>query len=143
MKALSEEEIQQLLEQQLKEGGMQELPGNDNDTALYRLLFTALAAEPEVPQHSDLADAVVKQIKMRQQKAESLRYNIVIAAVLIAGIIGAYFSIGYVSPAALKPALNFIVTYKWIFAFIIFCFGLIEIADRKLVINHSAPQRSW
>ena len=143
MKALSEEEIRRLLEQQLKEGGMQELPGNDNDTALYRLLFTALAAEPEVPQHSDLADAVVKQIKMRQQKAESLRYSLVIAAVLVAGITGAYFSINYVSPAVVEPALNFMITYKWIFAFVVFCVGLIEIADRKLVINHSAPERSW
>ena len=143
MKALSEEEKQQLLEQQLKEGGMHELPGGDKDTALYQLLFTALSVEPEVSQHSDLADVVVKQIKTREQKAESLRYSMIIAAVLIAGVIAAYFSIGYVSPTALKPALSFIVTYKWIFAFIIFCFGLIEIADRKLVINHSAPQRSW
>jgi hypothetical protein len=143
MKALSEEEIQQLLEQQLKEGRMQELPGNDRDTALYQLLFTALAAEPETSKNIDLAEAVVKQIKMRQQKAESLRYSMVIAAVLVAGIIGAYFSINYVSPTVVEPALNFMITYKWIFAFVIFCVGLIEIADRKLVIGHSAPQRPW
>lgn len=136
MKALNEEEIQQLLEQQLKEGGVQELPGSDEDTTLYRLLFTALATEPEVSRDSDLADAVVKQIKIREQKAESLRYSIIIAAVLIAGVIAAYFSIGYVSPAALKPTLNFILLYKWIFLFIIFCFGIIEIADKKLVIGH-------
>jgi len=135
MKALSEQEIQELLEQQLKEGGMRELPGSDKNEELYHLLFTALAAEPEVSQHGDLADAVVKQIKIRVQKAESLRYNMIIAAVLIAGVIAAYFSISYVSPTALKPALSFIITYKWIFAFVIFCFGLIEIADRKLVIR--------
>jgi hypothetical protein len=133
MKALSEEEIQELLEQQLKEGGMRELPGTDKDAALYQLLFSALATEPEVSQHSDLADAVVKQIKIREQKAESLRYNMIIAAVLLAGIIAAYFSISYISPAVLEPTLNFIVTYKWIFAFVIFCIGLIEMADRKLV----------
>lgn len=135
MKALSEEEIQQQLEQQLKEGGMQELVGNDKDRALYQLLFTALALEPEVLQHSDLADAVVKQIKARQQKAESLRYSMVIAAVLVIGVIAAYFSIIYINPTVLKPTFSFIVTYKWIFAFIIFCFALIEIADRKLVIK--------
>ena len=135
MKALSEEEIQELLEQQLKEGGMRELPGTDKNAELYHLLFTALSAEPEVSRHSDLADAVVKQIKTREQKAESLRYSMIIAGVLIAGVIAAYFSISYVSPTALKPALSFIITYKWIFAFVIFCFGLIEIADRKLVIR--------
>ncbi len=135
MKALSDEEIQQMLEQQLKEGGMQELPGSDKDAALYQLLFTALAAEPETSKSFDLAEAVVKQIKTRAQKAESLRYNMLIAAVLVAGIIGAYFSISYVSPAVVEPALNFIITYKWIFAFIIFCFGLIETADKKLVIR--------
>ncbi len=136
MKAPSDEEIQQLLEQQLKEGGLHELPGSDEDSTLYRLLFTALAAEPEVSRHSDLAKAVVKQIKTREQKAESLRYGVIIATVLVTGVIGAYFSISYVSPAIVGPALNFILAYKWIFAFIILCFGLIQIADKKLVVGH-------
>jgi hypothetical protein len=135
MKVPSEEEIQQMLEQQLKEGRIHELPGSNEDTALYRLLFTALADEPETLQNIDLAEAVVKQIKAREQKAESFRYIMVIATVLIAGAIGGYFSIIYFNPAFLNPVLNFILLYRWIFIFIIFCFGIIEIADKKLVIR--------
>jgi len=135
MKDLNEEDIQRLLEQQLKEGGMQELPGGDKDAALYQLLFTALADEPGTLQNSGLAEAIVKQIKINEQKAESLRYNMLIAAVIITGLLSSYFAISYINAAVLQSALNFMEGYKWIFIFIIFCFGFIEIADKKLVIG--------
>ena len=76
---------------------------------------------------------VVKQIKIDEGKAEVLRYGMIIAAVLIAGITAAYFSLNYSNPVVLKSALIFIATYKWILIFFIFCFGLIEIADKNLV----------
>jgi hypothetical protein len=133
MEELNEEEIQRLLEQQLKEGGMQELPGSNKDAGLYQLLFAALADEPGTLQNSGLAEAVVKQIKINEQKTESLRYNILIAAVLVAGLLSSYFAISYLNPAVLQSALIFIEAYKWIFIFIIFCFGIIEIADKSLV----------
>jgi uncharacterized membrane protein len=133
MKELNEKEFQRLLDEQFKEVEKQGLHNIEEDADLYRLLFTALADEPTVLQNNDLADMVVKQIKINEQKAETLRYSMIIAAVLIAGITVAYFSLHYINPAVLKSTLIFMATYKWIFIFFLFCFGLIEIADKNLV----------
>ena len=133
MKELNEKEFQRLLDEQFKEVEKQGLHNIEEDADLYRLLFTALADEPTVLQNNDLADMVVKQIKINEQKAETLRYSMIIAAVLIAGITVAYFSLHYINPAVLKSTLIFMATYKWIFIFFVFCFGLIEIADKNLV----------
>ena len=43
MKELNEKELKRLLEEQLEQDGEQRSPGNDDDAALYRLLFTAPA----------------------------------------------------------------------------------------------------
>jgi hypothetical protein len=133
MKELNEVKMQRLLDEQLKEEEQQGLPGIEEDADLYRLLFIALADEPADLQNNDLADTVVKQIKIDEQKAEALRYGMIIAAILIAGITAAYFSLKYSNPVVLKSAWIFIAAYKWIFIFFIFCFGLIEIADKNLV----------
>jgi hypothetical protein len=133
MKELNEKELKRLLEEQLEQDGKQLSPGNDDDAALYRLLFTALADEPNTSVNINLAESVIKQIKINELKKESIRYNMLIAFVLIAGVLSAYFAISYISPAALNSALNFIETYRWIAIFIILCFGIIQIADKNLV----------
>ena len=133
MKELNEKELKRLLEEQLEQDGKQLSPGNDDDAALYRLLFTALADEPNTSVNINLAESVIKQIKINELKKESIRYNMLIAFVLVAGVLSAYFAISYISPAALNSALNFIETYRWIAIFIILCFGIIQIADKNLV----------
>jgi hypothetical protein len=84
-------------------------------------------------QNINLAEAVVEQIKTNEQRAESLKYNLIIVAVLIAGIVSAYFAIDYINPIVLKSVLNFIDAYKWILIFIFVCFAAIEAGDKKLV----------
>jgi hypothetical protein len=133
MKEPNEKELKQLLEEQLERDGKQQSPGNDDDAAIYRLLFTALAEEPDTAGNIDLAESVIKQIKINELKKESIRYNLLIVFVFIAGILSAYFAISYISPATLNSALNFIETYRWIAVFIILCFGIIQIADKNLV----------
>ena len=133
MKELNEKELKRLLEEQLEHDGKQRSPGNDDDAVLYRLLFTALADEPETPENKDLAESVIKQIKINELKKESIRYNMLIVFVIITGILFAYFAISYISPGAQNSALNFIETYKWITLFIILCIGIIQIADKNLV----------
>ncbi len=133
MKELNEKELKRLLEEQLEQDGKERSPGNDDDATLYRLVFTALADEPNTTVNIDLAESIVKQIKINELKKESIRYNMLIAFVVIAGVLSAYFAINYISPAALNSALNFIGTYRWIAVFIILCFGIIQIADKNLV----------
>jgi hypothetical protein len=133
MKELNEKELKRLLEEQLAQDGKERSPENDDDADIYRLLFTALADEPNTPLNIDLAESVVKQIKINELKKESIRYNMLIVFVVIAGLLSAYFAISYINPAALNSALNFIETYRWIVVFIILCFGIIQVADKNLV----------
>jgi len=133
MKALNDEEIKRLLEEQLTEDEKQGSPRSEKDVALYQILFTALADEPANLKHNGLAEAVLAQIKVKQQRAEALRYSMLIAAVIVGGLIFTYFAIAYMSPTLLSPALSFIYTYKWIFIFIALCIASIEIADKNLV----------
>jgi len=133
MKELNEKELNRLLEEQLEQDKNQGVPRNGDDTAVYRLLFTALADEPNMLQNIDLAETVVKQVKNNELKKETMRYNLLIVFVLIAGILSAYFAIRYISPAALNSALNYIEAYKWIAIFIILCFGTIQLVDQSLV----------
>ena len=133
MKESNEKELKRLLEEQLEQDGKQQSPENNDDAAIYRLLFTALADEPHIPVNIDLAESVIKQIKINELKKESIRYNMLIVFVIITGVLFAYFAISYISPGAQNSALNFIETYKWITLFIILCIGIIQIADKNLV----------
>jgi hypothetical protein len=134
MKERSEEDIQRMLEQQFKENRKQADPADDDkDVVLYRLLFTALTDEPDTLKGTNLAETVVKQIQTDEKKAESFRYNMVIAGTLIAGVVSAYFSLNYIDPVFSKSVLHFIDTYKWTVLFIALCVTAIEIADKNLV----------
>jgi len=133
MKELNEKELKRLLEEQSEQDRNQGSPFNDDDAALYRMLFTALADEPNMRQDNDLAETVIKQLKANELKKESARYNLLIVFVLIAGILSAYFAISYISPSALNSTLNYVVAYKWVALFIILCFGIIQMADKNLV----------
>jgi hypothetical protein len=133
MKAPNDEEIKRLLDEQLTEDEKQGSPGSEKDVALYQILFTALADEPADLKYTGLAEAVLARIKIKQQRAEALRYDMLIAAVIVGGLIFTYFAIANISPTLLNPALSFINTYKWIFIFAALCFAIIEIADKNLV----------
>jgi hypothetical protein len=133
MKTRNDQEIKRLLEEQLTEDENRGVPRSEKDAALYQILFTALADEPDNLKHTGLAEAVLAQIKIKQQRAEASRYNALIAAVIVGGLVFSYFAIAYISPALLNRALSFIYTYKWIFIFIALCFAIIEIADKNLV----------
>jgi hypothetical protein len=140
MKAPNEKEIQRLLDEQLKENGEPGLLSSvsKEDEELYKLLFTTLADEPTDLQNVSLAEGVIKKIKAKEQKAESLRYLSLIAATLILGLLYAYCATYYISQPVLTSILSFIADYKWIFLFIICSVIIIEIADKNLVKRKSA-----
>jgi hypothetical protein len=133
MKELSDDELQQWLQQQLEEDKNPELTNGEDDPALYRLLFSALADEPVIAKNKDLAEAVIKQIQAEDEKHELLQYYIIIAAVLAGGVAFAWFAVNYINPAMVKPVLNFANVYKWVIAFTIISLAAIEIADKTLV----------
>jgi hypothetical protein len=132
MKERNEEHIEQLIAQQLGEDGN---TGTDilKDSALYRELLVSLADEPADFININLADPVIAHIKLKQEKAESIRFWLAIAGVLIAGIVATCFAVNYLSPPTLISAFNFIDVYKWLFIFAVFCFALIQVADKNLV----------
>ena len=133
MKKLSEEDITRLIAEQLTEDKVHGATPDGGDEELYQVLFTALADEPFAPANPNLANAVVQQINLEEQKAEARRYVMAIAAVIIVGILISYISINYISPDFLSSIANLVLPYKWIILFVIACFSLIEIADKNLV----------
>ena len=133
MKEPNDEELQQWLEQQLKEDKNRELTTDDDDAALYHVLFSALADEPTIGPANNLADNVIKQIKAADEKAELWQYYLVIAGVLAAGAAGGYFAVSYMSPELLKPLLGFADAYKWTIVFIILSISIIEVSDKALM----------
>jgi len=133
MKELSDEEFQQILGQQLEPDEKGVPPVNEQDAVIYRALFNALAEEPLDIQNANLANAVINEIKLREQKAEATRYILLITAIVIAGLLFTYFAANYISPAELAAIFKFINIYKWVLLFLVFCFAMIQVADSSLV----------
>jgi len=136
MKELNEEEFARLLAQQLKEDGTG--TDIDKDSVIYRELFSVLADDPVGLRNPGLADAVVAQISASEEKADVRKYNLAIAALLVVWILATYFTMNYISPSTLRSAFDFIGVYKWLFAFIILSFVIIQLADKSLVKNKLA-----
>lgn len=130
---MKEEKIKQMLKEQLEHDEKPALPGMDDDTDLYLLLFSVLNDEPQSLRGINLADEVIKQIKIQEEKQDSLQYSLIISSVIISGLIFAYLSLNYINPVVLKSTLYFIDNYKWICVFVIICITAIEVVDKYLV----------
>lgn len=133
MPKLTDEELQKLVEQQLKSGAA---PGTtpDTDEYLYGLLFNALSTEPSLPSASShLAENVVSRIEHQKSSKETLNYSLAIAAVIIGSILFTGIALLTISPHTLYRIVNDIYFYKWIIAFIIAAVTVIEVVDNKVV----------
>ncbi len=133
MKRLSEEDITRLIAEQLTEDNEQGVIVDSGDAELYQVLFTALADAPVESANFNLANAVVQQIKIEEQRADTRKYIMAIAAVIVGGIFISYISINYINPNFLSSVVNLVLPYKWITLFVVVCVALIEIADKNFV----------
>jgi len=130
---MDDEEIQRLIEQQLKGIQVSVNLENDKDTKLYRLLFTELSHDPSILKDSPLAQSVVHQIQMEQEKWEHFYYTLIIAAVAI--FIGSltYLALAMNNSNLLNIIGQFLISNKTVCLFIMVCFCLIQVLDKYLV----------
>lgn len=142
MKEIDDEELQRFIEQELK-AGHPTAASHDVDEELYSDLFIALAQEPPLPEHSNLANNVIRTIEHQEAKRETIRYSLSIASVLAGSLLLMGIALLFINPAILNTILSEVKSNKWIAVFVIAAITAIEITDRKLVKNKlSIDQRT-
>ena len=135
---MDDEEIQRLIEQQLKGIPVSTKPGEDSKAQLYKLLFTELAHDPLEIKDSNLAEIVVRQIQLKQEKSEQF-YNIVVIvaiSIFIAGL--TYLALTLNNSSLLNPIAQFLISQKTVCLFILICFCLIQVLDKYLAKKKQA-----
>jgi hypothetical protein len=130
MESLDDEEIQRLIEEQLKTHGVPDVSEKDEDARLYRLLFTELKNDPANAKASQLAERVVGQIWLKQDRTEQIGYAVSIFAVflLISGLV--YGALVFTNTVFTGGITYVFVAHKSIFIFIVLAFCAIQFLDR-------------
>ena len=130
---MDDEEIQRLIEQQLKGTQVSTKPEDDKDAVLYRLLFKELSYYPFEIKGNQLAENVVRQIQMKQEKWEQIYYMLFIFALtlFISGL--TYYALLMDNSALINTITQFLLSNRVICLFIVLCFGLIQVLDKFLV----------
>jgi Ca2+/Na+ antiporter len=133
MESLDDEEIQRLIEQQLKgiQGSVK--PEDDKDAVLYRLLFKELANNPFEIKGNQLAENVVRQIQMKQETWEQIYYVLFIFSLILTVSGLTYYALLMDNIALLSEISQFLLSNRVICLFIVLCFGLIQVLDKVLV----------
>lgn len=139
MKNENEELIQQLIEDQLQgaEIGNQQL--NNQDAEVYQVLFKELSDTSYVANDFNLADDVIREISRKEEKAESVKYSVIIFMIIVTGLIVAYLSIILVSPALIQIIFNKMITHKEICLFIILSLSVIQVLDKIFIKKSILP----
>lgn len=135
MKDLDDEEIQRIIEDQLKFNRLPEDIKKDGDAELYRILFIGLAEDHSDTLNYCLADKVGAQIQKRQDRREGINYSflILVIVLLIGCLIGE--GIELANNTQLKALGQWVVNHKTILLFILFAFFVIQVLDRYLKRN--------
>ena len=132
MESMDDEEIQRLIEEQLKGT---EFPGRseDKDLNLYRLLFMELKKEPLEMKDIKLTENVIGKILVEQDRWERIYYGLVIAVVIILVSGLTYFVMERTDSVTLNAITDFLIANKVICFFILSTFCLIQVLDKYLV----------
>jgi len=131
MENLDDEEIQRLTEQQINSAESITGTTADQDAQLYRTLFTELKHDPAKAQTS-IADAVIRQIIIQQERAERIYYGLVIGAVALVISALTYFAVKKTDNSLLDKLSQFLLDNKMICIFILCAFCAIQLLDRFL-----------
>lgn len=134
MKNENEELIQQLIERQLK--GLDDdhcQPDNQEDAKVYEILFRELSDAPYLPNDFTLEDDVIKEISKKQEKAESVKYAVVIFTISFIFLLLTCLSVMVVKPAFIQTAFSKITTHSEIYLFIVLSLTVIQAIDKIFV----------
>jgi hypothetical protein len=135
MENMDDEEIQRLIEEQLKAHRLKDTPEKDDDAALYQVLFAELEKHPLQNTNSELADRIVREIELKLDKAERFYYGMLIFAFLIffsALMYGAFVS---TNDALSGQIAHFLIANKSICFFIVLAFCTIQVVDQLIELR--------
>jgi hypothetical protein len=136
MENRDDDEIQRLIEAQLNMHGARNVPEQNEDAELYRLLFRELENSPATKEGSQLADRVVMQIRLKKERWEQISYSASILAVFLS-ISGLVYAALVSTNAALPGEIaQFFLTNKSVCLFIVFAFCAIQFLDRLRLKYH-------
>jgi hypothetical protein len=136
MENIDDEEIQRLIEAQLKMPGAPLGGEKYGDAELYRLLFKELENTPAMKEGSQLADRVVRQIRLKKERWERISYSASILAIFlsISGLV--YAALASTNAALSCEIAQFFLANKSICLFIVFAFCAIQFLDRYRLKYH-------
>lgn len=132
MKALSDEEIQQLLEKELS--GAAHSAVEDKDFVSYQLLFKALKAEPEVNIPHRFSHHIVVAIDRRRVRKGDARLYSLITVLSVIGLCLAFVSLQMIDQKLAAGFFEVVTTYKWIGIFVLITTLTVQLLDRKISI---------
>jgi hypothetical protein len=136
MENIDDEEIQRLIEAQLKMLGTRNVPEQNEDAELYCLLFKELENTPATKEGSQLVDRVIRQIRRKKERWDRISYSACILAIFlsISGLV--YVALAWTNAALPSEIAQFFVAYKSICLFIVLAFCAIQFLDRYRLKYH-------
>jgi hypothetical protein len=132
MENLDDENIQRLIEEQLKSYQTNAVYKKDEDAALYRVLFVELEKKHLSNKESSLAERVIRQIEMKQERMERIHDSIFIFAILFFISILTYSAIALNNDVLPGRVIHFFVANRFICGFIVLTFFCIQLMDRHI-----------
>lgn len=129
MENLDDDEVQRLIQQQLKADKQTGLPGNDNDVQLYNMLFKVLAENPYAIADSPLADNLARNLGLRQENVDRICYHLMITAaiLLILGI--TYAGMARAAVSQTNAVIQYFMDHKANCLFMVLSFIFIRLSD--------------
>ena len=136
MENLDDEEIQRLIEAQLKIPGAPVGGEKYGDAELYRLLFKELENTPITKKGSQLAERVVRRVRLKKERWDRISYSVSILAIFlsISGLV--YAALAWTNAALPGEIARVFVAYKSICLFIVLAFCAIQFLDRYRLKYH-------
>lgn len=138
MKALSDEEIQKLLES----GNPLPEKGSQSDYQAYQYVFQALKAEPDFELADDFSDQLVKIVGRQVTYRLNLHYYLLLTSISLFALILGIAAVAFVNKPLVINLLNFIWEERWIVLSATIMFLAIQVSDKlikKYVLHYVQP----
>ncbi|RKR80119.1 hypothetical protein BDD43_0214 [Mucilaginibacter gracilis] len=133
MKKLTDEQIQALLESGLNPADEISNSSEKEQMDSYQSLFKKLKTEPEQGLPFNFSAKVTGQLKLKLKKRSDIRFNLLAALGIIAGLFAAYAILAIVDNDAGNTFLLAIFKFKWLLVFCSFLLLSTLMFDQRTV----------
>ena len=135
MRRLSDEEIQQIVEEKLQ---LEHYAVEDKENLrLYASLFDALDKNPEESLSHDFADKVVQKISKRNEVIDTIKFYAFIVVLIMLFSAVTMATIAYADLSYAQNILGRVSKFKEAIVFGLICIPIIQVLDQLLVKNSS------